>query len=117
MRTKTSSSRTSTVLLLAGLLLGRACSCQMLRSRQLIGRGGKVKRLRLSLVPGATFAVCRRALRGRKGKYAKLPNVVVSSVPGAQRRVSAAKALREPKGAARLRRAEGARLCVGLHPA
>jgi hypothetical protein len=25
------------------------------------------ERARLSLVPGATFAVCRRALRGRKG--------------------------------------------------
>jgi hypothetical protein len=34
---------------------GRACSCQMLRSRQLIGRGGKVKRVRLSLVPGAAI--------------------------------------------------------------
>src|ERR1700732_2157087 len=85
---------------------------QVVRSRLLIGAWWQGEPGKVEL--GSRRYVCSRVVRG---KYAKLPNVVVSSVPGAQRRVCAAKAVREPKGAARLRRAEGARLYVGLHPA
>src|SRR6202040_1110735 len=55
---------------------GWDCSCQMLRSRQVIGRGDRMNRVRLSLVPGAavgTVRSCPGRLRAGQRSRGRMP--------------------------------------------